>query len=743
MFMKFDNALDAFHHLFTMDEHKMLENLDSVVEKEDAIYQEVRQLINAHHSSDDGSAIEELISAQASELVENDIVLNLVGKQVGVYQLKSMIGHGGMGAVYLGERNDGQLEQKVAIKFVFPALAAIAGNGFLQKEAQHLADLEHPNITKILTVGRTDDDLPYMVMEYIDGKSIDKYCEQQNLTLTQRLSLFKKVCSAVQIAHQNMVIHADIKPSNILVDQQGEPKLMDFGIAQNISTAADKNESIDQHTQNYLKALSRDYASPEQKEGKALTFACDVYALAKNLDHLLCGADSSLIFKETKSIIKLFIDDKPSARPSLLQFVAYLDDALNTRKVKPYSTSLIYAIRKFVTRNKAFSVASSVASGLLVAFILNIVTTNEELREKSEIAEQSLEFLEGALLSLEPGDLNHKTVEDMVLARVEDIDDVESAQVRAKLSYSFARIAHNIDKYDVAIKLTKTAQAHYSQRQDYYQLLRAMTTESEVLRKSGKIEEAIAIHKKRLDLAYEHDVQTSIPISHNNLGGIYFSLNDYENAYKHYSEAVKHKDKAEKRADYVGSEAMLYQNLASAAGLLKKVEEAEKYFKLAEETLKKSKDENLGQKAELKSQLGFFYLHQEQYDLASEYLQASLDSTIQLYGAEHLNVAYKSYNLAKTYQGLKKHSESLPLIETAVNIFLKKFGEEDYRLAIVRNGLADCHYLLGNYEVALEIVEKAIPVLDSFFGPEHTRTTDALESKADIEKAIAKKLAEA
>ena len=155
----------------------------------------------------------------------------LEGARFGAFEIVSKIGEGGMGAVYVARRL-GDFEQRAAIKLISgtPAAAALMAERFLQ-ERQILAALEHPNIARLLDGGVTSDGQPYLAMEYVEGVRLDEYCESNGLSVTQRLQLFRKICAAVHFAHQHLVIHRDLKPGNILVNQQGEPKLLDFGIA--------------------------------------------------------------------------------------------------------------------------------------------------------------------------------------------------------------------------------------------------------------------------------------------------------------------------------------------------------------------------------------------------------------------------------------------------------------------------------------------------------------------------------
>ena len=169
-----------------------------------------------------GGALEDVISTSGK--LEK-------GTRIGAYSVVRVLGEGGMGTVYLAERADKQFQQKVAIKLVQSAGMDASVLTRLRSERQILANLNHPNIARLIDGGTTDDNVPYLVMEYIEGVPIDEYCDEKSLTVKDRLTIFQKICSAVHYAHQNLVVHRDIKPSNILVSESGEPKLLDFGIA--------------------------------------------------------------------------------------------------------------------------------------------------------------------------------------------------------------------------------------------------------------------------------------------------------------------------------------------------------------------------------------------------------------------------------------------------------------------------------------------------------------------------------
>src|SRR5688572_24568726 len=161
----------------------------------------------------------------------SDLPVDLAGRRIGVYRLVHMLGHGGMGAVYLAVRDDEQFHMEVAVKLMKRGMDTDFMLSRFRQERQILANMEHPFIARLLDGGATDDGLPFFVMEYVDGLPITKYCAAKNLDLIERLRLFQLVCEAVQHAHQNLVVHRDLKPGNILITKEGIPKLLDFGIA--------------------------------------------------------------------------------------------------------------------------------------------------------------------------------------------------------------------------------------------------------------------------------------------------------------------------------------------------------------------------------------------------------------------------------------------------------------------------------------------------------------------------------
>lgn len=209
------------------------------------------------------------------------------GSVVGNFRLIREIGHGGMGAVHLAERNDGKFEQKAALKLLRREMNTAAVRRHFEQEAEILAAMEHQNIARLLDAGTTADGIPYIAMEYVDGIPIDKYCESRSLGINERLMLFRTVCSAVSHAHKNLIVHRDLKPSNILITDDGTPKLLDFGISKILT---DNDKFADAATITRLGVMTPSYASPEQLQKRTVTTATDIYSLGVLLYELLSGS---------------------------------------------------------------------------------------------------------------------------------------------------------------------------------------------------------------------------------------------------------------------------------------------------------------------------------------------------------------------------------------------------------------------------------------------------------------------
>jgi|SoiMethySBSTD1v2_1073268.scaffolds.fasta_scaffold79203_2 serine/threonine protein kinase/tetratricopeptide (TPR) repeat protein len=327
---------DLFHAMLELPADSRAAALAAACGDDSELRVELERLLQSHAQA---SAF---VSGAAAGVESVAALVVPEGAQVGAYRIIRELGRGGMGTVYLGERADAQFEMRVAIKLIKRGMDTDAVLQRFRHERQILAGLEHPNIARLLDGGTTGDGLPYFVMEHVDGEPIDEYCRTHEVSIDQRLRLFRQVCAAMSYAHQHLVVHRDIKPSNILVTADGVPKLVDFGIAKLLDPGENASPLA---TELGAQAMTPQYASPEQLRGERVTTVSDVYALGVLLYELLAGARPYDVTGKTPAESKLIVVDSEVARPSVTA-ARRGDDVLSRRLRGDLDSIVITAIRK-------------------------------------------------------------------------------------------------------------------------------------------------------------------------------------------------------------------------------------------------------------------------------------------------------------------------------------------------------------------------------------------------------------
>ncbi|MEZ4417095.1 MAG: serine/threonine-protein kinase [Gemmatimonadota bacterium] len=363
-----------------------------------------------------GSQLTDAVASvkRASEDLIGSAAAGVEGRRLGPYRVGREIGRGGMGVVYLGERDDGEFERQVAIKVLPGALFSDEAMARFRNERAILAGLDHPNIARLLDGGATAEGVPYVVMEYVEGLPLDTYVREKGLDLESRIWLFLSICAAVQYAHRNLVVHRDLKPGNILVTEDGVPKLLDFGIAK-LLTPEDELAAARTAT----RIMTPAFASPEQLRGERIGTPSDVYSLGLILYGLLAGELPYAEEDSTPAELSRRIAEEDPRLPSTVASNARLAGDLDTialtalrreperrygsvealaDDLRRYLTSQPiaarpptwgYRSRKFVQRNRAGVAAAAAVVTLLVGFGVAMVVQNGRVSAQRDAAERA------------------------------------------------------------------------------------------------------------------------------------------------------------------------------------------------------------------------------------------------------------------------------------------------------------------------------------------------------------------
>jgi serine/threonine protein kinase len=525
--------------------------IDSLSKRNRKLAVEVRSLLEA-------SEAEERLTASCRLELGSGREAFAESRQIGPYLLDRMLGRGGMGVVYLAHRADGQFEQEVAIKLIdLPLATDLFQKRFLQ-ERQILAGLQHPYIARLLDGGVTSGGESYLVMEYVDGVPIHRFCAEHNLTVSQKLALFLRVCEAVQFAHQNFVVHRDLKPDNILVAGDGTPRLLDFGTAKLLSPS-DASPGSELTREGY-QSYTPQYASPEQVLGKPITTASDTYSLGVLLYLLLTGTHPYEL-KEitTAEMLRVICEETPRRTPEAAvsgkrldsdmeailekalrkeaqdryltaeQFANDLHAFLNGKPVVARQGTLRYRTCKYIRRHRWGLAAASVLVVTLMAGIAGVLwqskVANEE-RRRAEARSADLRQLSNSLLTeLDeaiqqiPGSTNaQKLLVTSVLLHLDRMakDAQGDRQTQLDLVSAYSRLANiqgntydqnlgdtpgALVSIDKAIALAAPLAPDGSRDREALQALAmAQGARSEILFGPGRTQEAIASMRKAVEI---------------------------------------------------------------------------------------------------------------------------------------------------------------------------------------------------------------------------------------------------
>lgn len=687
-----------------------------------------------------------------------------LGMTVGHYVLESRLGRGGMGAVYLASRADGAYEHKVAVKVVKRGLDTEDVVRRFRRERQVLAQLQHPNIARLLDGGVTADGRPYLVMEYVEGRQIDRYCEEEGLSVEARLRLFCTVCAAVHSAHQNLVVHRDLKPGNILIDASGEPKLLDFGIAKVLEPEAGGAAEM---TAPERRLLTPGYASPEQVLGRPVSTASDVYSLGVVLYQLLSGeapyrfetgtddevrrvvcevepqppattakrtrrggvADADELARRLRgdldNIVMMAMRKEPERRyASAEQFAADIRRHLEGHPVIARPSTLSYRAAKFVRRNAVGVAAAAVVAAAVAAGVAGVAWQASVARAQRDSAiaahaeaDRANEFLQSILESANAfSRAGHDVTVREVLEGSAERARAELAEHPAVLAPSLAMIGGaytSLGLYERAEPLLREALAltreigaapgHVAER------LNDLAT---LLYARGELEEAEALVREAIALEEEVAAGSEIYLlSLNNLGAVLRARGDLDGAEAALRRALELRLQRFGAGDLAVAETM--NNLANILRLRGDLPGAEA---MLTESLEVRRDTLGGDHplvAQSMSNLAVLIHSQHDYDRAEPLYRESLRLLTAALGEEHPDRASTLYGYGMLQRMRGDDEAAEPLLREALEVRAATLPTADPRVLRCQIELSRCLSALSRHEEAAAVIETAMDAVEA------------------------------
>ncbi len=621
--------------------------------------------------------------------------------RIGRYRIIERIGWGGAGAVYLGERADGEFTQRVALKLLREDRMSRAQQRRFLAERQILASLNHPGIARLLDGGVTDEGIPFIVMEFIDGRPIDEYCDARRLSIRERLALFQRVCAVVQHAHGQLIVHRDIKPSNVMVTDDGQVKLVDFGIAKLLDSEHDRPGAA-RPTLN----LTPEYASPEQVRGEPVTTVSDVYSLGVLLYQLLAGkrpyemsgASAARIVKtvcevdpappsgrlrepveaedeeeyltpadvaqrrsasleslerqlrgDIDTIVMKALRKEPARRYQSVQ--SFSDDIgrfLDSRPVAARKDTYAYRISKYIRRNRIIVAAVAVVTLSLLGGLWVSLWQASERAEQASRAEQTTRFMKDMLAGFDPN------------ARPDELQHVE---------------------------------------------------------------QILDMGRQRLheDLAGEPDLAAEIAVV---LGDLYEDYGLYEKARELYELSL-----AGRGAVGIRDDAATADIMAKLSWVVNKIGDHEEARDLMLDALDRGREvygDRSDRSADMLDGLAVVHINLGQFSEARDLLLEALDIYSSIHGEEHVKVAGIHRHLAYVNQQEHRLAEADSLYRMALAVMTRVLGPDHTDVAQTMHDHGSLLVRMGRMSEAEENLHHALQIRRGRLGPRHPQVAQSL-----------------
>lgn len=760
----------AFAALDLDPEHRV-EAVRAQCTGDDALYQEVLWLIEAAEDTDSPDEIGASLSVAAQRAVE---AVHLEVPLPRNYRLLRRLDGGGMGVVYLAERVDRDLRQRVALKLL--RLGLDCDDSCARRfaaERQILSGLSHPNIAHLVDAGLTAEGRPFLAMEYVEGERIDRWCERHGLSLKERIELFLKVCAAVDYAHRHLVIHRDIKPANILVTADGEPKLLDFGIARLL--ADDSNVT---RTKTSLQALTPAYASPEQIEGHTLSIATDVYSLGVVLYELMAGARpfddltsahllsnaivSGEILPPSKrtprrqanspasasepakrrspfrrrlpadldSIVLKAMRREPEHRyAAVAELAGDLRSFLAARPVKARHGHWLYRAQRFTRRRRGALAIGLTLLVLLTGFVLNREAQLERIareRDRAEAeaakAQQVGDILAGLFRSADPREIRgaELTARELLDRGVAQVDRELTGQpeLHAHMLHVLGRTYLELGLYDsaeailgrsLALRRSRLRVRHPDIGRTLGDLGLLAILRGEYVRAREQLEDAAQMLEESLG----KDASELAEVL-DRLARTYGHLGDYETGIGAYKRALTI------QRSVSGEESVPVATISINMGVflfkMGSLERAENLYEAALSIYEQKRGRNHPHVGAILGNLAMVRLEQGKFEGLEAMYRRSVAIQQDAYGARHYKVGIGLTNLGHFLVESERTDEAIEVLERAVDVYSSGLRRGHPRLAYPLSGLGDAHLAAGRPQQARDFYQRSTAVLEKDLG---------------------------
>lgn len=781
-----ERSKDLFRRAIALPPAERKQFLRQQCTDDDDLLANVSRLLAEAEQTDTG--LRDLV-ARAADDASEQISTDLAGARIGPYAIVRRIGEGGMGDVFLAERADDQYRRQVAIKILRPGRDDKALVKRFRAERQILADLDHPNIARLIDGGETVEGRPYLVMEYIDGTPITEYCDDNALGTRARLRIFLQCCAAVAHAHRRLVVHRDLKPTNILVDASGTPKLLDFGIAKLLDSSRMQHTMA--ITQESARLMTPGHASPEQISGDVITTATDIYSLGVLLYQLLSGrfpyTVTSYASSELEKAILTTPPQKPSSRVSEAddtspvsasdigrsrstsagrlkkelagdldnivlvalrkeadrrystagEMAADINNYLDYRPVAARADSMVYRLGRFLRRNR---IGVGVAVLVVASIALQTVFYTRQIQQERDgalaerqTAESVSEFLVDMFKVANPNEgygteMTAREILDVGVEKIRaNLDD--NPVVKARLLRTMAIAYLQLASFDKAEELIRQAvsinEAHLEATDE--QLLISLEVLSSVLRKKERWDEARTVAQRVLEIR-EALVGSSDPSLHQplaTLGVINFYLDEFDESLANFERIIAIERKALPENDPARAKA--FNHAALTHERMGRYSEAEAAYRKSLQLRENGYGEDSPRTSLAMSNLGIFLSNQARYDEAEPYIAAALEIERKAYGEDNTNLTYSLRALASIEENRGNLAFAASYLEQ-IKALWHNTSTTHSNYANAMRSLGRMYGLMGRFDEALDEGMAGYELFREIHGESHSMVAQSLHT---------------